>query len=152
MPFGVGLSDFCSPLCRSICLALWERQDGLDHMSLYRMASLILAGLRLELDHFMRGLRLKFYGFSYSIKDRKRYLDTTGDPWNGRTLEWSIPSPPPIYNFAIIPQLTSSILSGPLNRGQAPKPTNLNMKISICPKTLLWGFISEFSASFSALP
>ena len=27
----------------------------------------------------------------------------TGDPWNGRTLEWSIPSPPPIYNFAIIP-------------------------------------------------
>ncbi len=25
------------------------------------------------------------------------------DPWDGRTLEWSIPSPPPIYNFAEIP-------------------------------------------------
>ena len=26
-----------------------------------------------------------------------------GDPWDGRTLEWSIPSPPPEYNFAEIP-------------------------------------------------
>jgi cytochrome c oxidase subunit 1 len=25
------------------------------------------------------------------------------DPWDGRTLEWSIPSPPPVYNFAVIP-------------------------------------------------
>ncbi|MBI2516637.1 MAG: cytochrome c oxidase subunit I [Opitutae bacterium] len=25
------------------------------------------------------------------------------DPWDGRTLEWSIPSPPPEYNFAVIP-------------------------------------------------
>ena len=29
--------------------------------------------------------------------------DTTGDPWDGRTLEWSIPSPAPFYNFAHIP-------------------------------------------------
>ncbi|MGO4339767.1 cbb3-type cytochrome c oxidase subunit I [Labrys sp. KB_33_2] len=35
-----------------------------------------------------------------SIRDRRALADTTGDPWNGRTLEWSIPSPPPSYNFA----------------------------------------------------
>jgi cytochrome o ubiquinol oxidase subunit I len=29
--------------------------------------------------------------------------DTTGDPWNGRTLEWSTSSPPPPYNFAFTP-------------------------------------------------
>ena len=29
----------------------------------------------------------------------------TGDPWNGRTLEWSIPSPPPVWNFALLPQV-----------------------------------------------
>jgi cytochrome c oxidase subunit 1 len=29
------------------------------------------------------------------------------DPWDGRTLEWSIPSPPPIYNFVEIPQVHS---------------------------------------------
>ena len=27
------------------------------------------------------------------------------DPWDGRSLEWSIPSPPPEYNFAEIPQV-----------------------------------------------
>ena len=26
------------------------------------------------------------------------------DPWDGRSLEWSIPSPPPEYNFAEIPR------------------------------------------------
>ncbi|MFS0774371.1 cytochrome o ubiquinol oxidase subunit I [Sphingomonas sp. 1P08PE] len=34
---------------------------------------------------------------------RKQLADTTGDPWNGRTLEWSTSSPPPAYNFAITP-------------------------------------------------
>jgi len=43
----------------------------------------------------------------YSIKDRKNNLDTSGDPWNGRTLEWSIASPPPLYNFAIEPNVDS---------------------------------------------
>lgn len=32
--------------------------------------------------------------------------DVTGDPWNGRTLEWSLPSPAPAYNFAVIPEVT----------------------------------------------
>lgn len=42
-----------------------------------------------------------------SVKNRnkKGYKDTTGDPWNGRTLEWSIPSPPPFYNFAYVPRV-----------------------------------------------
>ena len=34
---------------------------------------------------------------------RKALADTTGDPWDGRTLEWSTSSPPPAYNFAITP-------------------------------------------------
>jgi cytochrome aa3-600 menaquinol oxidase subunit 1 len=42
----------------------------------------------------------------YSFKNGEK--DTTGDPWNGRTLEWSIPSPPPVYNFARIPEVTSA--------------------------------------------
>lgn len=32
--------------------------------------------------------------------------DRTGDPWDGRTLEWSLPSPAPHYNFAHIPTVT----------------------------------------------
>ncbi|BAC24294.1 cyoB [Wigglesworthia glossinidia endosymbiont of Glossina brevipalpis] len=38
-----------------------------------------------------------------SVKNKSKNKDHTGDPWNGRTLEWSIPSPPPVYNFAKIP-------------------------------------------------
>jgi cytochrome c oxidase subunit 1 len=35
-----------------------------------------------------------------------RSKETAGaDPWDGRTLEWAIPSPPPAYNFAEIPQV-----------------------------------------------
>ena len=38
-----------------------------------------------------------------SIKNREKLKDTSGDPWNGRTLEWSTSSPPPAYNFAFTP-------------------------------------------------
>jgi cytochrome o ubiquinol oxidase subunit I len=38
-----------------------------------------------------------------SIKDRHANRDATGDPWDGRTLEWATASPPPVYNFATIP-------------------------------------------------
>ena len=38
-----------------------------------------------------------------SIKNRHALQDRTGDPWNGRTLEWSVASPAPLYNFAQLP-------------------------------------------------
>ncbi|MEM9781356.1 MAG: cbb3-type cytochrome c oxidase subunit I, partial [Pseudomonadota bacterium] len=42
-----------------------------------------------------------------SIRDRHsvRLRDVTGDPWGGRTLEWSTTSPPPYYNFAFTPRV-----------------------------------------------
>jgi len=40
-----------------------------------------------------------------SIKNREALKDETGDPWDGRTLEWAMPSPPPEYNFAVIPEV-----------------------------------------------
>ena len=38
-----------------------------------------------------------------SILKRDELRDTTGDPWDGRTLEWATSSPPPAYNFAFTP-------------------------------------------------
>jgi cytochrome o ubiquinol oxidase subunit 1 len=43
-----------------------------------------------------------------SVRQRKQNKDQTGDPWNGRTLEWLVQSPPPVYNFAVIPQVTDA--------------------------------------------
>jgi cytochrome o ubiquinol oxidase subunit I len=51
------------------------------------------------------GIIIQIFQVLVSIKHRKQNLDTTGDPWNGRTLEWSTPSPPPEYNFAVIPHV-----------------------------------------------
>ncbi|WP_211368560.1 MULTISPECIES: cytochrome o ubiquinol oxidase subunit I [Sphingomonas] len=41
-----------------------------------------------------------------SIRDRKRLIDESGDPWDGRTLEWITASPPPTFNFAALPDVT----------------------------------------------
>jgi len=38
-----------------------------------------------------------------SFRNREALADLTGDPWDGRTLEWSTSSPPPAYNFAFTP-------------------------------------------------
>jgi len=38
-----------------------------------------------------------------SFRKREQLRDVTGDPWDGRTLEWSTSSPPPAYNFAFTP-------------------------------------------------
>jgi cytochrome o ubiquinol oxidase subunit 1 len=40
-----------------------------------------------------------------SIRTREQRRDVTGDPWNGRTLEWATSSPPPPYNFAVMPDV-----------------------------------------------
>jgi cytochrome o ubiquinol oxidase subunit I len=51
------------------------------------------------------GIILTAVQLAVSIRARHRNRDLTGDPWNGRTLEWSISSPPPVWNFALLPQV-----------------------------------------------
>jgi cytochrome o ubiquinol oxidase subunit 1 len=40
-----------------------------------------------------------------SIRRRGALRDRTGDPWDGRSLEWATSSPPPSFNFAVLPQV-----------------------------------------------
>ena len=49
------------------------------------------------------GILAMFIQFAVSIINRDKLRDFTGDPWGGRTLEWSTSSPPPDYNFAFTP-------------------------------------------------
>jgi cytochrome o ubiquinol oxidase subunit 1 len=49
------------------------------------------------------GIAAMLVQFVVSYLRREQLRDTTGDPWGGRTLEWSTSSPPPDYNFAFTP-------------------------------------------------
>ncbi|WP_442109577.1 cytochrome o ubiquinol oxidase subunit I [Pseudomonas sp. NUPR-001] len=50
------------------------------------------------------GIACQLIQLYVSVRDRKDNMDVTGDPWGGRTLEWSTSSPPPFYNFAHMPE------------------------------------------------
>ncbi|WP_127170698.1 cytochrome o ubiquinol oxidase subunit I [Xanthomonas euvesicatoria] len=51
------------------------------------------------------GIFLNLVQIGYSVWKRKEHMDYTGDPWDGRTLEWATSSPPPFYNFAVLPHI-----------------------------------------------
>ncbi len=57
-------------------------------------AAVILAGIVLQITQLV-----------VSIRRRDELRDLTGDPWNGRALEWSTASPPPAFNFAVLPNI-----------------------------------------------
>jgi len=51
------------------------------------------------------GIIAQLVQIAYSIWKRDELRDLTGDPWDGRTLEWATSSPPPFYNFAVLPKI-----------------------------------------------
>ena len=53
----------------------------------------------------MFGILFQVVQLVVSFKNREQLDDTTGDPWNGHTLEWASASPPQYYNFAKIPHI-----------------------------------------------
>ncbi|WP_068087104.1 cbb3-type cytochrome c oxidase subunit I [Novosphingobium rosa] len=53
----------------------------------------------------MLGVAAQAIQLYISIRDRERLRDLTGDPWDGRSLEWSTSSPPPAFNFAVMPDV-----------------------------------------------
>ncbi|HBP75596.1 MAG TPA: cytochrome o ubiquinol oxidase subunit I [Alcanivorax sp.] len=56
---------------------------------------------------FLIALGILFFIVQLVVSHRRRdqLRDTTGDPWDGRTLEWATSSPPPQYNFAFTPRV-----------------------------------------------
>jgi len=96
------------------------------------------------------GFGLIVLQMAFSIWKRKQNLDTTGDPWNGRTLEWSTVSPAPFYNFAVMPVVSERdpFWVAKQAKGKPGKPTyedivmpqNTGASIIIAAFALAFGF------------
>jgi cytochrome o ubiquinol oxidase subunit I len=80
-----------------------------------------------------------------SIRTRDQRRDLTGDPWNGRTLEWSTPSPPPAYNFAVLPQVESLDAFWAMKQHGPVAPPDHYQSIEM-PSNSRNGFVSAFFA------
>jgi cytochrome o ubiquinol oxidase subunit 1 len=80
-----------------------------------------------------------------SIRTRESRRDLTGDPWNGRTLEWSTESPPPTYNFAALPRVEALDAFWDMKRRGATGPLEHYESIEI-PANSANGFITAFFA------
>jgi cytochrome o ubiquinol oxidase subunit I len=83
-----------------------------------------------------------------SIRNREQ-LKATADPWNGRTLEWATASPPPAWNFAVLPQVTGVDAfwnKKQRERTQAQSPKERKFEPIEMPKSTATGFITAFFA------
>lgn len=85
--------------------------------------------------------------FYVSFKRREELRDVTGDPWNGRTLEWSTSSPPPDYNFAFTPRVHDNDTWADMKKNGYERPLKGYTAIHM-PKNTAAGFIiSALSAA-----
>jgi len=84
-----------------------------------------------------------------SIRARER-LRVSGDPWNGRTLEWSTASPPPAWNFSVLPQVAEAETFWATKqsaRTSLDRPAHVRKYKPIeMPKNSAIGFINAFFA------
>lgn len=94
------------------------------------------------------GIFMQILQLIVSIRDRKNNLDTTGDPWDGRGLEWSVSSPPPIYNFAVIPTVYGRHPFWDTKYGETPVVKQMHYEDIHMPKNTGIGFYIAVAAFF----
>jgi cytochrome o ubiquinol oxidase subunit 1 len=103
-------------------------------------AAIILAGIILQIAQL-----------AVSIRRREALRDETGDPWDGRSLEWATSSPPPAFNFAVLPRVEGEEAYWKMKQrarrqgrlGAEPVYKDIEM-----PRNSATGFICAFFATF----
>jgi cytochrome o ubiquinol oxidase subunit 1 len=96
------------------------------------------------------GIILQIAQLAVSIRRRDALRDETGDPWDGRSLEWATSSPPPAFNFAVLPHVEGEDAYWAMKQrarrqaklGEEPGYTAIEM-----PRNSPTGFICAFFAT-----
>jgi cytochrome o ubiquinol oxidase subunit 1 len=99
----------------------------------------------------LAGIVLQIVQLTVSIRNRESLRDVTGDPWDGRSLEWSTASPPPSFNFAVLPNIEGDEAYWNVKQrarerarlGDEPAYTDIEM-----PRNSATGFVCAFFATF----
>ncbi len=103
-------------------------------------AAVILAGIGFQIAQLV-----------VSIRHREELRDLTGDPWNGRSLEWATSSPPPAFNFAVLPNVEGLdaywLMKKRARERGAPEPEPVYQDIEL-PRNSATGFVCAFFAAF----
>ncbi|MGC1873762.1 MAG: cytochrome o ubiquinol oxidase subunit I, partial [Pseudolabrys sp.] len=97
------------------------------------------------------GIGLQIAQIVVSFRHREQLRDTTGDPWNGRSLEWSTSSPPPAFNFAVLPRIEEGDAYWETKQRAlrqhvlADEPAYTDIEL---PRNSATGFVCAFFATF----
>lgn len=98
------------------------------------------------------GIVLQIVQLVVSIRRREQLRDETGDPWDGRSLEWATASPPPAFNFALLPSVSGADAYWELKTRRAErtrsdeKPEYRDIEI---PRNSATGFVCAFFATIT---
>jgi cytochrome o ubiquinol oxidase subunit 1 len=98
------------------------------------------------------GIGLQVAQLVVSIRRREELRDVTGDPWNGRTLEWATASPPPVFNFGVLPNVEGQDAywdRKQLARQRAKLSDEPVYEAIEMPRNSPTGFICAFFATFA---
>jgi len=155
--FGFKLDEFWGKMA----LYLWVSGFYLAFMPLYVLG---LMGVTRRMQHFddpslqpwfiaaalgalliAGGIGSQIIMFVVSIRRREELRDLTGDPWGGRTLEWSTSSPPPDYNFAFTPVVHDSDAWWDMKARGFSRPMTGYKPIHLPKNTATWAILAALS-------